>query len=71
MAGPDRGRHGGGAFINQDARMYASVLAPGETRDLPWRPAATPGCTACRATIDVNGVAMHGGDGVAVSDERA
>jgi redox-sensitive bicupin YhaK (pirin superfamily) len=69
MAGPDRTP--AAAFINQDARMYASVLAEGQTLDLPVEPGRYAWVHCVQGAIDVNGVAMKAGDGLAVSDERA
>jgi redox-sensitive bicupin YhaK (pirin superfamily) len=71
MAGPDRGATPPAAFINQDARMYASVLAEGQSLDLPVAPGRYAWVHCVQGSIDVNGVAMGGGDGLAVSDERA
>jgi hypothetical protein len=71
MAGPDRGTTPPAAFINQDARMYASVLADEQTLELPVAPGRYAWVHCVQGAIDVNGVAMHGGDGLAVSDERA
>ena len=71
MAGPDRGATPPAAFINQDARMYASVLAEGQSLDLPVAPGRHAWVHCVQGSVDVNGVAMGGGDGLAVSDERA
>jgi hypothetical protein len=71
MAGPDRGTTPPAAFINQDARMYASVLADEQTLELPVAPGRYAWVHCVQGAIDVNGVTMHGGDGLAVSDERA
>jgi quercetin 2,3-dioxygenase len=70
MAGPDRDA-AAAAFINQDARMYASVLVEGQTLELPIVPERYAWVHCVQGAIDVNGVAMRGGDGLAVSDERA
>jgi quercetin 2,3-dioxygenase len=70
MAGPDRGSTPPAAFINQDARMYASMLADGQTLELPVAPGRYAWVHCVQGAIDVNGVAMQGGDGLAVSDER-
>src|SRR5688572_2183502 len=71
MAGPDRGTTPPAAFINQDARMYASVLGDGQALELPVAPGRYAWVHCVQGAIDVNGVAMRGGDGLAVSDERA
>ena len=71
MAGPDRGTTPAAAFINQDARMYASMLVDGQTLELPVAPGRFAWVHCVQGAIDVNGGAMRGGDGLAVSDERA
>lgn len=71
MAGPDRGTTPPAAFINQDARMYASVLGEGQALDLPVAPGRYAWVHCVQGAIDVNGVVMRSGDGLAVSDERA
>jgi len=71
IAGPDRGAPPGSAVIHQDARMYASVLEPGiEVRHAI--PAGRHAWVHCATgAIDVNGVALTAGDGLAASDEAA
>jgi len=71
IAGPEQNTNPPSAFINQDARMYASMLADGQTLELPVAPGRYAWVHCVQGAIDVNGVAMHGGDGLAVSDERA
>ena len=61
MAGPDV--EGGAARINQDARMYASMLADGQTLELPVASGRYAWVHCVQGAIDVNGMAMHGGDG--------
>ena len=68
MAGPDP--QGGAARIHQDARMYASVLAPGETVTSPLAPGRHAWVQCVTGDAEVNGLAIKTGDGVAVSDER-
>jgi redox-sensitive bicupin YhaK (pirin superfamily) len=68
MAGPDA--TGGAARIHQDARMYASVLAPGETVTSPLAPGRHAWVQVVSGDAEVNGMAITTGDGVAVSDER-
>lgn len=69
MAGPDKSAEPPAAFINQDARMYAAVLGPGDGIDytIPlgrhvWLHCASGG-------LQVNGLAIAEGDGVAISEE--
>jgi len=68
MAGPDAAQ--GAARINQDARMYASVLSPDETVTSPLAPGRHAWVQCVTGTAEVNGLAIKTGDGVAVSDER-
>jgi quercetin 2,3-dioxygenase len=70
MAGPDRDARAA-AFINQDARMYASVLTEGETLELPIVAGRYAWVHCVQGAIVVNGVAMRAGDGLAASDEQA
>ena len=71
IAGPDRTNDPPAAFINQDARMYAAVLPPGVSIDYSIRPARHAWVHCATGAIDVNGVALKEGDGLAVSDESA
>jgi hypothetical protein len=71
IAGPDRNTTPPSAFIHQDARMYAAVLGAGQSityRIASGRHAWVQGAVG---HIEVNGVALKEGDGLAVSDERA
>jgi len=68
MAGPDA--QGGAARIHQDARMYASVLASGETVTSALAPGRHARVQCVSGDAEVNGLAIKTGDGVAVSDER-
>jgi redox-sensitive bicupin YhaK (pirin superfamily) len=68
MAGPDA--QNGAARIHQDARMYASVLAAGETVTSPLAPGRHAWVQCVTGDAEVNGLAITTGDGVAVSDER-
>jgi len=68
MAGPDA--QSGAARIHQDARMYASVLAAGETVTSPLAPGRHAWVQCVTGDAEVNGLAITTGDGVAVSDER-
>jgi redox-sensitive bicupin YhaK (pirin superfamily) len=68
MAGPDA--QNGAARIHQDARMYASVLAAGETVTSPLAPGRHAWVQCVTGDAEVNGLSITTGDGVAVSDER-
>jgi redox-sensitive bicupin YhaK (pirin superfamily) len=71
MAGPDRHSNPPAAVINQDARMYAALLASGDTvrHDIPAGRHAWVQCVS--GAIDVNGQRLAEGDGLAASDEAA
>ena len=71
IASPDRTAAPQSAFINQDARVYAAVLEPGEsvTYQIPNGRHAWVQCAT--GQLDVNGLALSAGDGLAVSDEAA
>jgi len=69
IAGPDRASGPPAAVINQDARMYAAVLSGGDsiTYQIPSGRHAWVHCAT--GAIDVNGLSLTEGDGVAVSEE--
>ena len=67
MAGPDP--QGGAARINQDARMYATVLGAGESVTTPIAGGRYAWIQCVTGSADVNGLAIKAGDGVALSDE--
>ena len=71
IAGPDKHTNPPSAFINQDARMYAAVLGQGQTITFPIPPGRHAWVQGASGQIDVNGVAMKEGDGLAVSDEAS
>ena len=70
MAGPDA-QAASAAHIHQDARMYATVLAPGERVTSPLAGGRHAWVQCVQGDADVNGLAIRTGDGVAVSDEDA
>ena len=67
MAGPEA--QDGAARINQDARMFATVLAAGEQVDCPIAGGRYAWVQCVTGSAEVNGLAITAGDGVAVSDE--
>jgi redox-sensitive bicupin YhaK (pirin superfamily) len=71
MAGPDAQAAPPAARIHQDARMYATVLAPGERVTSTLAPGRHAWVQCVQGEADVNGLAIATGDGVAVSDEGA
>ncbi len=71
MAGPDKNTPVPAAIIHQDARMYASVLAAGETLQQPIAPARHAWVHCAQGNITLNGHALKEGDGAAFSDESS
>jgi len=71
LVGPDPDPPEPAAFIHQDARAYASVLAPGKTLEQPIVPGRHAWVHCANGNITLNGHALKGGDGAAVSGERA
>ena len=71
IAGPDKNTTPPSAFINQAARMYAAVLGNGETINYPIAPGRHAWVQGAAGDIEVNGLALKEGDGLAVSDESA
>jgi len=51
--------------------MYAAVLGNGETINYPIAPGRHAWVQGAAGDIDVNGMALKEGDGLAVSDESA
>ncbi|MGH9258090.1 MAG: pirin family protein [Vicinamibacterales bacterium] len=71
IAGPDKNTNPPSAFIHQDARMYAAVLGAGESIDYSMAAGRHAWVQCAVGQLEVNGVALAAGDGVAVSDEPA
>jgi redox-sensitive bicupin YhaK (pirin superfamily) len=71
MAAPVGHDARGAAAIHVDALMYASVLAPGQRIDAPLAPHRHAWVHCAQGDIDVNGMALTAGDGVAVSEETS
>ena len=51
--------------------MYAAVLAGGETIEFPITPGRHAWVQGAAGELEVNGIALKEGDGLAVSDESA
>jgi quercetin 2,3-dioxygenase len=68
IASPDG--ENGSVTIHQDAKLYVSLLAPGEkvTHDLPQGRYAW--LQVAKGSIELNGKQLQQGDGAAVSDEQ-
>jgi hypothetical protein len=71
IAGPDTYTNPPAAFIHQDARMYAAVLGSGETISYPIPKGRHAWVQNAAGQIDVNGMTLEEGDGLAVSDEAS
>jgi hypothetical protein len=69
IAGPDKSATPLAAYINQDARMYAAVLGTGDSIDYTIRPGRHAWVQCATGAIDVNGLSLREGDGLAVSEE--
>lgn len=69
VASPD-GREGS-TTIHQDGRVYAALLEPDERVAHSLAPGRHAWVQVIRGEVEVNGVALRGGDGAALSDERA
>jgi redox-sensitive bicupin YhaK (pirin superfamily) len=67
-SGPD-GAADGAIGIRQDARVYATVLAPGESVTLELGPNRHLWTQVLRGSASVNGHAVSAGDGLAASAE--
>jgi quercetin 2,3-dioxygenase len=70
LVGPDKNPPERAALIHQDARAYASVLAPGKTIEQPIAEGRHAWVQVAQGDIVLNGVALKEGDGAAVSEER-
>jgi redox-sensitive bicupin YhaK (pirin superfamily) len=62
---------GGSLVIHQDARVFAAILAAGETVHHPIAPGRHAWVQVARGRGTVNGTAVETGDGVALSGEAA
>lgn len=71
LVGPDRNPPEPAAFINQDARAYASVLGPEKTLEHPIAPGRHAWVQCAQGNIVLNGHALKEGDGAAISEEPA
>ena len=68
IASPD-GRDGS-VRINQDARLYAALLKPGETVKHQLAGGRYAWVQVAKGSVEVNGKALSQGDGAAVSEEQ-
>jgi len=68
VASPDAAE--GSLLVHQDARVYATILASGETVRHGLAPGRHAWVQVARGELTVNGQALGAGDGAAISDER-
>jgi redox-sensitive bicupin YhaK (pirin superfamily) len=68
---PAAGGEKGAIGIRSDARVYASVLGPGESASLELAPGRHLWAQVLRGSAKVNGKSVSEGDGVAASKESA
>lgn len=71
LVGPDENPPEPSAFIHQDARAYACVLAPGKTVEQPIVHGRAAWVQVAQGDIILNGHPLKAGDGAAVMDEKA
>lgn len=65
-----RGGDDGSVHINQDVKLYASILNEGETASLDIASGRHSWVQLISGSLDVNGEKLEAGDGAAISDER-
>lgn len=70
LAAPENGGGGAAAVIHQDARVYASVVEPGETVDHEFGQNRHGYLQVARGAVSLNGHTLSEGDGAAISGER-
>jgi quercetin 2,3-dioxygenase len=61
----------GSTTIQQDARLHATLLAPGEQVEHAFAPGRHGWVQVARGEVTVNGQTLRPGDGAAISDERS
>ncbi len=67
VASPD-GRDGS-VVIHQDARLYATVLEPGQSVSYALPPGRHAWLQVARGSVDLDGTPLRGGDGAAASEK--
>jgi redox-sensitive bicupin YhaK (pirin superfamily) len=70
LAAPRGSAEAAATFINQDARLFATAVQPGERVQYALAPARHAWLQVVRGAVALNGQALREGDGAAVSDER-
>jgi hypothetical protein len=69
IAGPERDTNPPSAVIHQDARMYATVLGPGDSLEYQIAKGRHAWVHCATGDVSVNGLSLHEGDGAAISEE--
>jgi quercetin 2,3-dioxygenase len=62
--------NGGSVIIHQDAKLYVTLLAPGETVSHHLEPNRHAWVQIAKGSIELNGKPLKQGDGAAISDEK-
>ncbi|MCY7346180.1 MAG: pirin family protein, partial [Pyrinomonadaceae bacterium] len=65
-----RGGDDGSVKINQDVRLYSSILANGEAVSHKIAENRHAWIQIVKGKVELNGETLHGSDGAAISDER-
>lgn len=60
----------GSVTVHQDVSLYSTILAPGETVRHELRPGRHAWVQVAKGAVELNGVKLETGDGVAVSEEQ-
>jgi quercetin 2,3-dioxygenase len=68
VASPDGAE--GSTTLHADARVYATLLAPGQAVELGLPPGRHGWVQVARGEVELNGLRLSAGDGAATSDER-
>ena len=68
IAGPDG--EDGSVTIHQDARLYVSLLSPGQQVEHELAPGRYAWLQVAKGAVELNGEPLSQGDGAAVSEER-
>ena len=66
-----RGGDDGSVHINQDVKLYASILSDGEQVSLDLDKGRHAWIQVISGSLDINGERLEAGDGAAISDETA
>jgi quercetin 2,3-dioxygenase len=68
IASPDG--EGGSVTIHQDAKLYVTLLAPGETVTHQMEPDRHAWIQIAKGSVELNGKVLKQGDGAAISNEK-